>query len=107
MSKNRLGWIIALMSIALTGLIAFQWYWIDTIITGNRDHFERDVMTALSAVTQKLEQQEALFYVNQQIGNFSSQTQSRRFYPFQFQQTHPKNKIESFQIKIIYIKKIH
>ena len=69
MSKNRLGWIITLMSVALTGLIAFQWYWIDTVITGNRDHFERDVMTALSNVTKKLEQQEALFYVNRKISN--------------------------------------
>ena len=87
MSKNRLGWIIALMSVALTGLIAFQWYWIDTVITGNREHFERDVMTALSNVTKKLEQQEALFYVNRQMGSFSSQAQSRGFQPFQFQKT--------------------
>ena len=99
MSKNRLSWIIALMSIALTGLIAFQWYWIDTVITGNRDHFERDVMTALSNVTQKLEQQEALFYVNRQIGNFSAQTQSRRFQPFQFQATPLKNQSPVLQEK--------
>ena len=91
MSKNRLGWIITLMSVALTGLIAFQWYWIDTVITGNRDHFERDVMTALSNVTKKLEQQEALFYVNRKMSNFSSQGQSRGFQPFQFQATPPLN----------------
>ena len=91
MSKNRLGWIITLMSVALTGLIAFQWYWIDTVISGNRDHFERDVMTALSNVTKKLEQQEALFYVNRKMSNFSSQGQSRGFQPFQFQATPPLN----------------
>jgi two-component system phosphate regulon sensor histidine kinase PhoR len=91
MSKNRLGWIITLMSVALTGLIAFQWYWIDTVINGNRDHFERDVMTALSNVTKKLEQQEALFYVNRQMSNLPSQGQSRGFQPFQFQATPPLN----------------
>ncbi len=99
MSKNRLGWIIALMSVALTGLIAFQWYWIDTVITGNRDHFERDVMTALSNVTKKLEQQEALFYVNRKISNFSSQGQSRGFQPFQFQATPPLNQRQVLQGK--------
>ena len=97
MSKNRLGWIITLMSVALTGLIAFQWYWIDTVITGNRDHFERDVMTALSNVTKKLEQQEALFYVNRKISNFSSQGQSRGFQPFQFQATPPLNQRQVLQ----------
>ena len=90
-SKNRLGWIIALMSVSLTGLIAFQWYWINTVITGNRDHFERDVMSALSNVTQKLEQQEALFYVNRQMENFSAQAQSRRFHPFKFQKNSSPN----------------
>ena len=97
MNKNRLGWIIALMSIALTGLIAFQWYWIDTVITGNRDHFERDVMTALSNVTQKLEQQEALFYVNRQMENFSTQAQSKRFHPFKFQSNSNPN--ERFKLQ--------
>ena len=97
MSKNRLGWIITLMSVALTGLIAFQWYWIDTVITGNRDHFERDVMTALSNVTKKLEQQEALFYVNRKMSNFSSQGQSRGFQPFQFQATPPLNQRQALQ----------
>ena len=97
MSKNRLGWIITLMSVALTGLIAFQWYWIDTVITGNRDHFERDVMTALSNVTKKLEQQEALFYVNRKMSNFSSQGQSRGFQPFQFQAIPPLNQRQILQ----------
>ena len=99
MSKNRLGWIITLMSVALTGLIAFQWYWIDTVITGNRDHFERDVMTALSNVTKKLEQQEALFYVNRQMSNLPSQGQSRGFQPFQFQATPPLNQRQVLQGK--------
>ena len=99
MSKNRLGWIIALMSVALIGLIAFQWYWIDTVITGNRDHFERDVMTALSNVTKKLEQQEALFYVNRQMSNLPSQGQSRGFQPFQFQATPPLNQRQVLQGK--------
>jgi two-component system phosphate regulon sensor histidine kinase PhoR len=99
MSKNRLGWIIALMSVELTGLIAFQWDWIDTVITGNRDHFERDVMTALSNVTKKLEQQEALFYVNRQMNNLPSQGQSRGFQPFQFQATPPLNQRQVLQGK--------
>ncbi len=99
MSKNKLGWIIALMSVSLTGLIAFQWYWIDTVITGNRDHFERDVMTVLSNVTQKLEQQEALFYVNRQMENFSTQAQSKRFHPFKFQSNSNPNERSKLQGK--------
>ena len=80
-------------------LIAFQWYWIDTVITGNRDHFERDVMSALSNVTQKLEQQEALFYVNRQMETFSAQAQSMRFNPLKFQKNSVPNKRSLTQSK--------
>ena len=87
------------MSASLTGLIAFQWYWIDTVITGNRDHFERDVMSALSNVTQKLEQQEALFYVNRQMETFSAQAQSMRFNPLKLQKNSVPNKRSLTQSK--------
>ena len=61
MSKGRLRWIIGLMSFALLGLIAFQWYWVNTLIKANEEEFKRDVMQSLHQVVQKLEQQEALY----------------------------------------------
>ena len=67
MSKNRLGWIIGLMSIAVIGLIAFQWYWINSVISGNKDRFQRDVMTSLFKVAEKLERREALTFVDKKL----------------------------------------
>ncbi len=56
-----------MMSVSLLGLIAFQWYWIDTVIRANDDRFKKDVTAALSNVVRKLERQEAMYVVNQKI----------------------------------------
>ena len=61
MTQNTLKWIIALMSIALTGLIAFQAYWIRNAIHISRERFKQDVHDALNVVSDKLEQQEVLY----------------------------------------------
>lgn len=54
-----------MMSIAMLGLIAFQWYWIDSVISANELRFRQDVTEALNNVSQKLELQEALSSMRQ------------------------------------------
>ncbi len=49
-----------MMSVAMLGLIAFQWYWIDSVTSANEVRFKQDVTEALNLVSQKLERQEAL-----------------------------------------------
>ncbi len=60
MKKAQIRWIIGMMSVAMLGLIAFQWYWIDSVISANEARFRQDVTEALNSVSQKLERQEAL-----------------------------------------------
>lgn len=56
---------MTLMTLALLGLIGFQWYWIDSVIRANEERFKRDVIEALNSVSEKLEKQEALYAFNQ------------------------------------------
>ncbi len=55
-----------MMSIAMLGLIAFQWYWIDSVTSANEVRFKQDVTEVLNTVSEKLEKQEALAAVNHQ-----------------------------------------
>ena len=55
------------MSLALLGLIGFQWYWIDSVIRANEERFKKDVIEALHTVSEKLEKQEALYAFNQSV----------------------------------------
>ncbi len=61
MTQNKLKWIIILMALALTGLVSFQWYWINNAISVSEDRFKKGVHDALNAVSDKLEQQEILY----------------------------------------------
>ena len=61
MTSNTLKWIIILMSVALMGLVAFQWHWISKTIAISEERFKQDVQEALNVVSDKLEQQEILF----------------------------------------------
>ena len=74
MSRNTIRWIIALMSVALIGLVSFQWYWIDAMIEVNQERFRRDVQQALNTVAEKLERQEALLVT---FDNFNSNIKLR------------------------------
>ena len=55
------------MSLALAGLIIFQWYWIDTVIRANEERFRKDVISALQNVSQKLERQEAYYELQRRM----------------------------------------
>lgn len=61
MTQNTLKWIIVLMSVALMGLVAFQWHWISKAISISEERFKQDVQESLNIVSEKLEQQEILF----------------------------------------------
>ncbi|MEO1254055.1 MAG: histidine kinase dimerization/phospho-acceptor domain-containing protein, partial [Bacteroidota bacterium] len=58
MQRKTLRWIISLMGLAMIGLIAFQLYWIDSLIQVNEERFRKDVLDALNKVANKLERQE-------------------------------------------------
>lgn len=66
MKRSTIFWVVGLMSVALLGLIGFQWYWVDSVIRANEERFRRDVIDALHAVSNKLERQEALYAFNRQ-----------------------------------------
>ena len=59
--------IIILMLLALIGLIAFQWYWIENAISVKKEQFDRDVNDALQATVKQIEKQEVMFLANQQM----------------------------------------
>jgi len=67
MKRSTLRWVVTLMSLALLGLISFQWYWIDSVVRANEERFKKDVIEALHTVSEKLEKQEALYAFNQSV----------------------------------------
>ncbi|MEM9341383.1 MAG: histidine kinase dimerization/phospho-acceptor domain-containing protein, partial [Bacteroidota bacterium] len=60
----KLRWIIGLMGLSMIGLIAYQLYWIDGLVTANEERFKKDVIGALNNVASKLEKQEAIATYN-------------------------------------------
>lgn len=59
--------IIVVMLLALLGLMAFQWYWIENAIAVKKEQFDRDVNDAMMATVKKIEKQEVIFLANQQM----------------------------------------
>ncbi len=63
------------MGLAMIGLISFQLYWIDSLVSANEERFRKDVLDALNTVANKLEKQETyaalqkLNYVNSPLYN--------------------------------------
>lgn len=57
-------WVIGLMGLSMIGLIAFQLYWIDSLVTANEERFKKDVLDALNNVAGKIEKQEAIAAYN-------------------------------------------
>ncbi len=60
MNKMAIRGLILAMGLALVGLVVFQVYWIESIISANEEAFKRDVQDALTSVAKKLEKKEAL-----------------------------------------------
>jgi signal transduction histidine kinase len=55
------------MSMAMTGLIAFQGYWINHALTVKKERFDQDVNEVLQTVVRKLEKQEALELASKKV----------------------------------------
>ena len=54
MSSMRIRWLIGILSAAMLGLIAFQFYWMKDVIKVNEERFSQNVQGALNEVTNKL-----------------------------------------------------
>lgn len=52
------------MGLSMIGLIAFQLYWIDSLVTANEERFKKDVLEALNNVASELEKHEAIAAYN-------------------------------------------
>jgi two-component system, OmpR family, phosphate regulon sensor histidine kinase PhoR len=56
-----------LMLLAMIGLIAIQWYWIENAIAMRREQFDRNVNDALQETVKKIEKQEIRFLAKQKM----------------------------------------
>lgn len=54
MTRVRIRWLIGLLSCALLGLVAFQYYWITEVNKVNNERFNQNVNEALNEVVQRL-----------------------------------------------------
>ena len=61
--------IIALMSLAMIGLIGFQAYWINNAIDVSHVKFNQNVHEALNQVVSNLEKREVYYAASKQIKN--------------------------------------
>lgn len=69
--------MIGLMSIALLGLIIFQFYWIKEVTSANNDRFNQTVQNALNAVTNKLAMQNDYNFLQQDVNKAIPYNQAR------------------------------
>src|SRR5690242_13642214 len=67
MKKNRIRWVIALMSVALIGIICLQVYWISHDIFLKEQQFEQTVNQAMNAIVDRIETQEAFSIMNKKL----------------------------------------
>ncbi|MEM9831870.1 MAG: HAMP domain-containing sensor histidine kinase [Bacteroidota bacterium] len=68
MNRKKVYVIVGLMSVALTGLVSFQGYWINETVQANQQRFTQNVHEALNTVVNQLEQQEAYQLAYQTFG---------------------------------------
>ena len=81
MKKKKIYSLIALMSVALLGLVVFQVYWIRETVAANRQRFQQSVYEALNTVVHQLEQREALLFAYQSFGPDLVQLDTTQLYP--------------------------
>ncbi|WP_291723173.1 sensor histidine kinase [Bernardetia sp.] len=73
---KQVRYIIALMSLAMLGLIGLQFYWITTTITLNKSRFKQNVHQALEKVATRLEKHEAIYVMKSSADQMSGQLMS-------------------------------
>ncbi|WP_111628720.1 sensor histidine kinase [Larkinella arboricola] len=67
MTKQRIRWIAALMTVGLLGLISLQLYWIDNALSLQKEQFDSRVTDGLQEVVRTLERQEILYLARQRM----------------------------------------
>lgn len=67
MKKSNFRWIIALMSLALAGIISLQVYWIVHDVQVREQQFEQTVNQALNAIVDKIETNEAMNMLHEKL----------------------------------------
>ncbi len=67
MTKRKIQYIIALMSFALLGLIAFQLYWLGFTMRSKKEQFGSDVRDAMQQVVRRLGQQEFYYMAQRKL----------------------------------------
>lgn len=67
MNRRKIRWIIALMSVALLGIISLQVYWILHDIRLKEQQFEQSVNQAMNAIVDRIETGEAMSMLHEQI----------------------------------------
>src|SRR5437879_2608318 len=72
MNRRRIRWIIALMSVALIGIIMLQVYWISNDLRLKEKQFDQTVSQAMNAITDKIETREAFSIMNKRLADFDT-----------------------------------
>lgn len=70
MSRRRISWLIGLLSAAMIGLIAFQFYWIQEVNKVNEERFTRSVQAALVEVTNTLARDNDILFLQQDVNRY-------------------------------------
>jgi two-component system, OmpR family, phosphate regulon sensor histidine kinase PhoR len=65
--KNTIRLITGIMSAALLGLLALQWYWVDSALQLKEKEFDLQVRNALDRVAERLQDQELVRAVNADV----------------------------------------
>lgn len=65
--KNTIRLITGIMSAALLGLLALQWYWVDSALQLKEKEFDLQVANALDRVAERLQDQELMLAVNAEV----------------------------------------
>lgn len=68
MTRMRIRWLIGLLSCALIGLVAFQYYWTTEVTKVNNERFNQSVNDALNEVTQTLAMENSLRFLQNNMG---------------------------------------
>ena len=78
MTRARIRWLIGLLSIALLGLVAFQYYWITQVTKVNKERFNQDVNQALNEVTQTLAIENGISFLQKNMSSRPPLRQTRQ-----------------------------
>ncbi len=70
MNKRQISWIIALMSVALIGIISLQVYWISHDIRLKEQQFDQTVNQAMNSIVDKIETREAFHIIRNRFFDF-------------------------------------